>query len=355
MKKTLAFLFGVALAWSAVSAADHHVEPSLTFDGGSCSIWGYTNIVVGTKQEFMPAQWRARIACQYKGFTSLVEGDIAPVFHSKEALLHHPANFVTQAWVAYTWKEPMFENGMFSETTIRGGRFQTAAGKALPPLYATITASLPRGVLTTLYGTGVQVSTKIWDNLYFATDVTGGTGFPFNNPRSNFSYEGGIETSQVVKWTALQEGKREVLSISFMNRSGSFVQANGTYFKWSPMEDLDVYGGAFLRNLHYPGMKRAQSFGGYLLGDYKVTTFQDSVFHRPLDLRVHGLVDGVTGSPLNYVGVTAGIQLSLPKDSGYGRFEDSAIILDVTGAKWNIEGTEPVNDISAIMMVRVFF
>jgi len=344
----LASLFAVPTAFG------HEVEPSLTFDGGSCSIWGYTNLVFGTNTDFTPAQFRARIACNYKGFTALVEGDIAPLMQSEQFLERHPANYLTQAWVAYTWKEGVFENGMFSNTTVRVGRFQTAAGSAVPPLHETITVNRHYATsMLSIFGTGVSLSTKITPTLTFTADVTGGTGYPFNDPRSNF-VTGGIESSQLLRWTAIQDGKRDVLSLSVMNQTSTYVQRNGVYFKWSPTEDFDLYGGAFRGSFHYPTMKPYVSTGAYLLGDYRVLQFQAPVVHKPLDLRVHAMGDYLTG-PTDYVSVTNGFQLVAPRNAGWGRQEDSSLTVDTFWERLQVDGGPSMSGFGVMARVRIFF
>jgi hypothetical protein len=354
LKKILAFSLGVALAWPTVSVADHHVAPSLTFDGGSCSIWGYTNLTFGTNTDFTTSQLRARIDCKYKGFTAIIEGDVAPLLQSEKYLEHHPANYITQAWIAYTWKEAIMDNGMFSDTMLKIGRFQSAAGQAMPPLYEMITVNKPYAVsIIPLYVTGVSGSTKITESISFTADISGGGGYPFNDPRSNF-VSGGMEASQLLRWTPIREGKRDVLTLSLMNQTGTYVQRNGAYFKWSPTEDFDLYGGGFYGETHYPGAKKASSLGAYVLGDYRVLQFQAPVIHRPLDLRVHAMGDYLTG-PTDYVAVTIGAQLVLPKDAGWGRQEDSSLTIDAFWERLQIRGGPVLSGPGVLGRARVFY
>jgi len=339
-KKLIAcFLF--TLFTSSPVFAGHDSEPIYKKGDAECSIWGYSNVIGGSKRDFMADQIRTETSCKYKSFSFFMENDIAGLND------RIPANYITQAWVGYNFGKAGLFGNMFSDTTIRAGSLVTAARLYQPAAYATIPIEDPTNPFHP-YGYGVQIQTKITPNLTFVGDITGATGLPFDNPRR---FEG-TETSQRLAWDAVhdKETGRTKLQLSLFHQWSAEADKIGFGAKYSPTENLELYGGVYHMDEHAPSKKPGESNGGYVLADQKVWSMKNN----KLDLRVMGMVEKTTGKE-DYTGVSVGPSLVLPKNGGYGRLTDSSVTVDLTHSKTSIDGGPQINDNAIMTRFRIFF
>jgi hypothetical protein len=331
-KLLLSFLF--ALLVSSPVFANHEVEPLFKTDNAECSIWGYASFTGGTKQDFMANPIRLRTSCKYKNFSFFMENDISGLDNRI-----HP-NYITQAWVGYNFGKEGLVGNMFSDTTVRAGSVLTAGGLYLPPAYLAITIGSPSNPFHH-YGYGVQLQTKITPSLTFIADVTGPTGPSFNDPQ-RFN---GMETSQRLVWDV-----KKNLQLSISNQKSDISQRTGVGVKYSPTENLDLYGGGYRAKEEARSEKPGTTVGGYGLADYKVWGMKDN----KLDLRVHGMVEKTSGAT-NYTGVTAGTSLVLPENGPYGRLGGSSVTVDLLHSETKPNDGPKIEDDVVGIRVRVFF
>ena len=340
MKRLIPFLLLFLVAWSGF-ADDHTVEPFFKGNDWSISGWGFANITGGTKVDTRASQLRYRIyGNNSSGFSFFLEADIAGVIdHS----IQNPS-YLTQAWVAYTHKEPLLGDKMFSESTIRGGRFQIAGFYDMPGAFFLPTIANPVSNPFPAYGTGVQFSTKILPNLKFLADVTtrDGQPFPVNELKDQRIW---VETSEWLQWKAT-----DTLSLSLTNHSSEYFQRNGFGVVYKPFESLTLKGNVYLNNENIPELAPVHYWGGYGQAEYTLYKFQSP----RLDLKIHGLVEGMSGTK-NYSGETAGVMLELPEGAGWGRFGGSSATVDYTHSNLQINNGPEIVDNPVMFRIRVGF
>ncbi|MCK9351426.1 MAG: hypothetical protein WCT49_02465 [Candidatus Paceibacterota bacterium] len=345
MKKIIIRILFIFFISFGAFAAGHEVEPIYKKNDLEVNVWGYTNIVGGSEQDFMASQFRIRTGLKYKEhWLAFVETDIAGL----DSRVH--ANYITQGWVGYNFGKEGLVGKMFSDTTIRGGLLMTAGEMYLPASYATIPAGKGYSPFKH-YASGIQVQTMITPRLLFIGDVTGSTGLPYND-KDRWS-SGKIETSQRLQWDAIKNtaGDKTILQLALMNAWSDEFHKIGVTAKWSPTKNFDWYNGAFRSSTHLPGHRPYTETGWFTLPDYKLWSMKDN----KLDLRVHAVYEERTGGPISGRSETAGIALVLPKDGGYGRFKDSSVTLDFTHSDTRADGGPNVSDNAIMTRVRIFF
>jgi hypothetical protein len=341
LKKSIIVLFVALFAlFSFEVLAEHKPDPLYKSENAELSVWGYTNIAGGPEKDFMASPLRIRTSGKYKNWSFFMENDIAGLDSRVKE------NYITQAWVGYTIKDPLIGN-MFSNTTVRVGSIYTAGSQYLPAPFMTIPSIAQKNPFS-YFGYGVQVQTNITKNLVVIGDVTGTTGPAFNDFEKRTSQ---IETSQRVIWDAIKdESGKTTLQLSLSHMWSDASNRVGFGAKYSPFDDLDLYGGMYYANEH-PNVKKPQTnTGGYALADYKVWSMEGN----KLDLRIHGMFEKTNGA-INYNGYTAGASLILPEGGTYGRFSGSSITADFTHSETVINNGGTVSDNIPTIRFRVFF
>ena len=334
---------GIALAIILFSSptvhAEHTTDPIFASGNLTCTTWGYSNITGGTGQDFMASQIRIKAGCKYKNFSSLFETDLSGLDDRVAA------NYIVQGWVAYNFGNEGLWGDIFSNVSLKVGRFQTAAGRTKPAPYNRITINEDEANPFETFGTGVQMQAKLSDTVKIAADVTGATGTS-GLDKKNWSR---IETSQIITWEAVKgAGEKPLLELSFANQWSDFFHRFGLEIGYSPTERFDFYAGLY-RSDENPLDKAARHVsGGFVLGDYLF--YKDPKFH----LRTHAMFDAFRGTE-NFDGYTVGIQGILPKGGGYGRMADSSVTIDWNqGVRWD-KTSSPIEDKGVMLRIRIFF
>lgn len=335
--KKLALLFLLALFVSSSAFSNSDNTPFFKTDNAECTSWGYTNIIGGPDTDFAANVIRLRTNCRYKNFSFFMENDIAGLNPNITE------NYITQAWVSYNFGKKGIVGNLFGNTAIRAGSIITAAMLYLPAPYETIFVRSQDNPFNP-FGYGIQLQTKITPNLLFVADITGTTTPAFNDSER----WDGLETSQRLVWDALHNAKtgKTQLQLSLFHQWSDTADRIGFGTKYSPTEDLDLYGGAYRTSEDLKG----ESVGGYALADYKLWSMENNA----LELRAMGMVEASEGVR-QYLGFSGGLSLVLPKDSGYGRFGGSSATVDFTHSNTKTNDGPEIDDNAIMTRIRIFF
>jgi hypothetical protein len=338
--KKIISCFVFAFLFSGIALGEHKPDPIYKSDKAEVSLWSYANITGGTGRDFMANQIRTRISGKYGNIVAFAEIDLAGL-DSRIA-----ENYITQAWVGYNFKDPLFGK-MFFNTTVRVGSIYTAGSQYLPAPFLTIPA-IGQKTPFKYFGYGAQVQTNVTKDIVVIADVTGTTGPAFNDFEARSSQ---IEASQRVIWDAMKDkGGKTTLQLSLSNMWSDVSNRVGFGIKYSPLNDLDLYAGGYYANEHPISKKAQSSAGGYVLADYKVWSMEGN----KLDVRAHGMFEKSVGM-IDYTGITAGVSLVLPEGGAYGRFGSSSTTVDFTHGTTGINNGPVVEDNTVVARFRLFF
>lgn len=349
LKKTiLSFLLAFfVISGSALAGRDD--EPIYSKDEFSVSAWGYSyfsgNALEGN---FMSYPTRGRVKIRNGNWIGFVEMDFSHLLQENA-----PDNPVTQLWVGYDFgKEALFGN-MFRNTIVRFGSVLTGAGQYIGPAYMGITAVPPMNTFGS-FGNGGQLQTEVIPGVTLTADVTGRTGVPFHDWKGRTSR---VEMSERVDWVAKKSktGKPELI-LSLYNATGggeNSYQKNAFSMKYSPIDTLDLYAGAFQSKERVSPLKTLSETGGYALADYELYKVRDAWLVPDMNIRAHAMFEKASGWK-DYTGYTGGLSFIL-SGKQYRRFEGSKVVVDYMKTTTQIEGGPKVNDNPVMLGILVFF